>query len=151
MKEAYISFLNHCYIDTEVEMKEIYTSNHMWSLFEKSFLVDMNHVTSSAYLMSRSEADTPLESYVTNSVMMLINTFFNSPFSDQSTTLQVSVSVYILHADSSSSLLTFTWVRLNRVYVRNTYLLVHYGFQRIYLFRLLWKITLFLSPFWYWF
>ena len=41
VKEAYINFLNHCYIDTEVEMKEIYNSHHIWSLFEKSFLVDM--------------------------------------------------------------------------------------------------------------
>ena len=40
VKNAYINFLNHCYIDTEVEMKEIYTSNHMWTLFE-NFLVDM--------------------------------------------------------------------------------------------------------------
>ena len=40
IKMAYISFLNHCYIDTEVEMKEIYTSCHMWTLFE-NFLVDM--------------------------------------------------------------------------------------------------------------
>ena len=40
MKMAYINFLNHCYIDTEVEMKEIYTSSHMWTLFE-NFLVDM--------------------------------------------------------------------------------------------------------------
>ena len=40
VKAAYINFLNHCYIDTEVEMKEIYTSNHMWTLFE-NFLVDM--------------------------------------------------------------------------------------------------------------
>jgi len=40
VKSAYIDFLNHCYIDTEVEMKEIYTSNHMWVLFE-NFLVDM--------------------------------------------------------------------------------------------------------------
>jgi len=40
IKMAYISFLNHCYIDTEVEVKEIYTSCHMWTLFE-SFLVDM--------------------------------------------------------------------------------------------------------------
>jgi len=40
MKAAYINFLNHCYIDTEVEMKEIYTSNHMWALFE-DFLVDI--------------------------------------------------------------------------------------------------------------
>ena len=40
VKTAYINFLNHCYVDTEVEMKEIYTSKHMWTLFE-NFLVDM--------------------------------------------------------------------------------------------------------------
>ena len=40
VKTAYINFLNHCYVDTEVEMKEIYTSRHMWTLFE-NFLVDM--------------------------------------------------------------------------------------------------------------
>ena len=33
VKEVYINFLNHCYIDTEVEVKEIYASSHMWSLF----------------------------------------------------------------------------------------------------------------------
>lgn len=43
MKIAYINFLNHCYVDTEVEMKEIYTSNHMWKLFE-NFLVDICRV-----------------------------------------------------------------------------------------------------------
>ena len=48
MKEAYINFLNHCYIDTEVEMKEIYNSHHIWSLFEKSFLVDMARVATVA-------------------------------------------------------------------------------------------------------
>lgn len=42
-KNAYIYFLNHCYIDTEVEMKEIYTSNHMWKIFE-DFLLDMAKV-----------------------------------------------------------------------------------------------------------
>lgn len=43
VKIAYIDFLNHCYVDTEVEMKEIYTSNHMWKLFE-NFLVDICRV-----------------------------------------------------------------------------------------------------------
>lgn len=46
VKIAYIDFLNHCYVDTEVEMKEIYTSNHMWKLFE-NFLVDICRVTTS--------------------------------------------------------------------------------------------------------
>jgi len=44
VKEAYVGFLDHCYIDTEVEMKEIYSSNHMWTLFENCFVNDMNKV-----------------------------------------------------------------------------------------------------------
>ncbi|XP_048510963.1 inositol 1,4,5-trisphosphate receptor isoform X4 [Athalia rosae] len=86
VKDAYINFLNHCYIDTEVEMKEIYTSNHMWSLFEKSFIVDMGIIAAATH--DRRHADTALENYVTNGLMNVISTFFNSPFSDQSTTVQ---------------------------------------------------------------
>ena len=54
VKCAYIDFLNHCYIDTEVEMKEIYTSSHMWTLFD-SFLVDIVSVSASA--LDRQHAD----------------------------------------------------------------------------------------------
>ncbi|XP_053593161.1 inositol 1,4,5-trisphosphate receptor isoform X1 [Microplitis demolitor] len=86
VKEAYINFLNHCYIDTEVEMKEIYTSNHMWSLFERSFIVDMGIVGTATH--DRNHADTTLENYVLNCLMNIITTFFSSPFSDQSTTVQ---------------------------------------------------------------
>ena len=49
VKDAYVNFLNHCYIDTEVEMKEIYTSNHMWQLFENSFLIDMGVVSNATH------------------------------------------------------------------------------------------------------
>ncbi|XP_033744403.1 inositol 1,4,5-trisphosphate receptor-like isoform X4 [Pecten maximus] len=85
VKSAYINFLNHCYIDTEVEMKEIYTSNHMWTLFE-NFLTDMGTVSTATH--DRRHADTVLESYVTEIVMNVIHTFFSSPFSDQTTHLQ---------------------------------------------------------------
>lgn len=44
-----MNFVNHCYVDTEVEMKEIYTSNHIWNLFE-DFTVDMARVHFSAVL-----------------------------------------------------------------------------------------------------
>lgn len=44
VKLAYVNFVNHCYVDTEVEMKEIYTSNHIWKLFV-DFTVDMARVT----------------------------------------------------------------------------------------------------------
>lgn len=49
VKIAYVNFVNHCYVDTEVEMKEIYTSNHIWNLFE-NFLVDMAKVRTPAWL-----------------------------------------------------------------------------------------------------
>lgn len=48
VKTAYINFLNHCYIDTEVEVKEIYTSTHMWTLFQ-DFLDDMGRVGNSVW------------------------------------------------------------------------------------------------------
>uniref|UniRef100_A0A672LBS2 Inositol 1,4,5-trisphosphate receptor n=1 Tax=Sinocyclocheilus grahami TaxID=75366 RepID=A0A672LBS2_SINGR len=90
VKIAYINFLNHCYVDTEVEMKEIYTSNHMWKLFE-NFLVDICRVCNNT--SDRKHADTTLESYVTETVMSIVTTFFSSPFSDQSTTSASSYCV----------------------------------------------------------
>ncbi|XP_055365235.1 inositol 1,4,5-trisphosphate receptor type 1 isoform X6 [Betta splendens] len=92
VKIAYINFLNHCYVDTEVEMKEIYTSNHMWKLFE-SFLVDICRVCNNT--SDRKHADTILERYVTETVMSIVTTFFSSPFSDQSTSLQTRQPVFV--------------------------------------------------------
>jgi len=43
VKNAYVNFLNHCYVDTEVEMKEIYSSSHIWKLFDE-FMKDMTKV-----------------------------------------------------------------------------------------------------------
>uniref|UniRef100_A0A8C1ZMY4 Inositol 1,4,5-trisphosphate receptor n=1 Tax=Cyprinus carpio TaxID=7962 RepID=A0A8C1ZMY4_CYPCA len=89
VKMAYVNFLNHCYVDTEVEMKEIYTSNHMWKLFD-DFLVDICRVCNNT--SERKHADTVLERYVTETIMSIVTTFFSSPFSDQSTSLQVTHS-----------------------------------------------------------
>ncbi|KAH0616444.1 hypothetical protein JD844_027547 [Phrynosoma platyrhinos] len=86
VKIAYVNFVNHCYVDTEVEMKEIYTSNHIWKLFE-NFLVDMARVCNTT--TDRKHADVSLEKYVTEPVMNIVSGFFNSPFSDNSTSLQV--------------------------------------------------------------
>jgi hypothetical protein len=93
VKEVYINFLNHCYIDTEVEVKEIYTSSHMWSLFERSFLVDMARCASATH--DRKHADTALEHYVTSSAVSVVTTFFRSPFSDQSTAVQTRQPVFV--------------------------------------------------------
>ena len=76
-------------------MKEIYTSNHMWQLFDKSFLLDMGIVSNATH--DRKHADTALEHYVTNTLMDIITTFFKSPFSDQSTTVQVIIFSFAIY------------------------------------------------------
>uniref|UniRef100_A0A4W4FT30 Inositol 1,4,5-trisphosphate receptor n=1 Tax=Electrophorus electricus TaxID=8005 RepID=A0A4W4FT30_ELEEL len=85
VKIAYVNFVNHCYVDTEVEMKEIYTSNHIWNLFE-NFLVDMARV---CFNRDKRVMDPMLEKYVIHVVLDTINAFFSSPFSENSTSLQV--------------------------------------------------------------
>ncbi|GBP00154.1 Inositol 1,4,5-trisphosphate receptor [Eumeta japonica] len=114
VKEAYVGFLNHCYIDTEVEMKEIYSSNYMWDLFERCFLQDMQAVvqldlpqpvlsvligSSNEDLSSKLSIMTPTQrawvTYVTDVLMQTICTFFNSPFSDQSATVQTRQSIFV--------------------------------------------------------
>uniref|UniRef100_A0A182Q3P2 Inositol 1,4,5-trisphosphate receptor n=1 Tax=Anopheles farauti TaxID=69004 RepID=A0A182Q3P2_9DIPT len=90
VKVAYVDFLCHCYIDTEVEVKEIYSSNHMWCLFEKSFLIDINNVVKGGPFTNRQ-----LENYVCSEVMNILTTFFNSQFSDQSTALQKRQLIFV--------------------------------------------------------
>ncbi|XP_053575682.1 inositol 1,4,5-trisphosphate receptor type 2 [Bombina bombina] len=106
VKIAYVNFVNHCYVDTEVEMKEIYTSNHIWKLFE-NFLVDMARVCNTT--TDRKHADTALEKYITESVMNIISGFFNSPFSDNSTSLQTHQPVFIQLLQSAFRIYNCTW------------------------------------------
>ncbi|MEQ2229265.1 Inositol 1,4,5-trisphosphate receptor type 2, partial [Ilyodon furcidens] len=90
VKIAYVNFVNHCYVDTEVEMKEIYTSSHIWRLFE-NILVDM---TTMCNTTERNRSD-PLERYVTETVMSIIRSFFESPFSVNHSMLQNNQSTFI--------------------------------------------------------
>ncbi|CAB3242639.1 unnamed protein product [Arctia plantaginis] len=129
VKEAYVGFLNHCYIDTEVEMKEIYSSNYMWDLFERSFLQDMQAImhsdihqaapgpskeTPSSMSESRKASQMGTQkawvNYVTDVLMHTICTFFNSPFSDQSTTVQTRQSIFVKLLQTTFSIYQCPWL-----------------------------------------
>ncbi|XP_072537810.1 inositol 1,4,5-trisphosphate-gated calcium channel ITPR3 isoform X1 [Salminus brasiliensis] len=107
VKTAYVNFVNHCYVDTEVEMKEIYTSNHIWNLFE-NFIVDMARVCSNR---EKRVQDPVLEKYVLNVVLDTINAFFSSPFSENSTSLQSHHTIVTQLLQSSMRLLDCTWIQ----------------------------------------
>ncbi|XP_055011214.1 LOW QUALITY PROTEIN: inositol 1,4,5-trisphosphate receptor type 2 [Boleophthalmus pectinirostris] len=107
VKTAYVNFVNHCYVDTEVEMKEIYTSNHIWKLFD-NFLVDISSVCNST--TDRNHADQALEKYVTETVMAIVKGFFSSPFSVNHSNLQTNQSVFIKLLQSAFRLYSCTWI-----------------------------------------
>uniref|UniRef100_A0AAQ4PLC7 Inositol 1,4,5-trisphosphate receptor n=1 Tax=Gasterosteus aculeatus aculeatus TaxID=481459 RepID=A0AAQ4PLC7_GASAC len=96
VKTAYVNFVNHCYVDTEVEMKEIYTSNHIWKLFD-NFLVDMlTHFL--------------CDKYVTETVMAIVKGFFSSPFSVNHSNLQRNQLVFIKLLQSSFRIYNCPWI-----------------------------------------
>uniref|UniRef100_A0A8B9ZMX4 Inositol 1,4,5-trisphosphate receptor n=1 Tax=Anas zonorhyncha TaxID=75864 RepID=A0A8B9ZMX4_9AVES len=109
VKMAYVNFVNHCYVDTEVEMKEIYTSNHIWTLFE-NFTLDMAQVQSSGTDPGRLP-DPTLEKYVLTVVLDTINAFFSSPFSENSTSLQTHQTIVVQLLQSTMRLLECPWLQ----------------------------------------
>uniref|UniRef100_A0A668ABN8 Inositol 1,4,5-trisphosphate receptor n=1 Tax=Myripristis murdjan TaxID=586833 RepID=A0A668ABN8_9TELE len=107
VKTAYVNFVNHCYVDTEVEMKEIYTSNHIWKLFD-NFLVDMASVCNST--TDRNHADLALEKYVTETVMAIVKGFFSSQFSVNNSNLQTNQPIFIQLLQSAFRIYNCTWI-----------------------------------------
>uniref|UniRef100_A0A8C2Q226 Inositol 1,4,5-trisphosphate receptor n=1 Tax=Cyprinus carpio TaxID=7962 RepID=A0A8C2Q226_CYPCA len=107
VKIAYVNFVNHCYVDTEVEMKEIYTSNHIWKLFD-NFTVDMARVCSNR---EKRMSDPVLEKYVIQVVLDTINAFFSSPFSENSTSTEVHHTIVKHLLQSTMRLLDCPWLQ----------------------------------------
>uniref|UniRef100_A0A3B4CNT8 Inositol 1,4,5-trisphosphate receptor n=1 Tax=Pygocentrus nattereri TaxID=42514 RepID=A0A3B4CNT8_PYGNA len=107
VKIAYVNFVNHCYVDTEVEMKEIYTSHHIWKLFE-NFLIDMARVCNST--TDRKHADTTLEKYVTETIMAIVKGFFGSQFSVSNSNLQTHQPIFIQLLQSAFRVYNCPWM-----------------------------------------
>lgn len=107
IKISYVNFVNHCYVDTEVEMKEIYTSNHIWTLF-RNFLADMARVCNST--TDRKHADASLEKYVTDTIMDIVKGFFGSQFSVSNSNLQAHQPIFIQLLQSACRLYNCTWL-----------------------------------------
>uniref|UniRef100_A0A8C1G5V6 Inositol 1,4,5-trisphosphate receptor n=1 Tax=Cyprinus carpio TaxID=7962 RepID=A0A8C1G5V6_CYPCA len=108
VKIAYVNFVNHCYVDTEVEMKEIYTSNHIWKLFV-SFLADMSRVSNGP--TDRKHADTCLEKYVTDTIMAIVKGYFGSQFSVSNSNLSSPhLTTFVKLLQSACRLYNCTWL-----------------------------------------
>ncbi|KAL7671241.1 hypothetical protein ACOME3_006142 [Neoechinorhynchus agilis] len=72
VKQAYTNFLFHCYIDCDLELKDIYQGSKFWNLIERSFIPDIEMV------ISNDRIDDDFVAYVTQNIMDVLTSFFDS-------------------------------------------------------------------------
>ena len=72
MKQYYIEFLLHCYVDAEVDNKETFTKEFMWDLFQ-NMSEDIHHV-----YRENGEGDEELTKYVTINLPRCLISYFSS-------------------------------------------------------------------------
>ncbi|XP_064398624.1 inositol 1,4,5-trisphosphate receptor type 2-like isoform X2 [Halichondria panicea] len=77
VKNTYVQFLYHCYVDTQVDNKETFTKEHVWDLF-KNFMIDMENICSPRRLALGSAEDTILREYVCETMPMVVSDFFRA-------------------------------------------------------------------------
>jgi len=79
VKESYVWFLFHAFLVTEVDVRSVYTSTRMWTIFEKHFLPEILNIANTTY--EEAAADYRSQAYVTGCVIATIKTFFDKVFS----------------------------------------------------------------------
>uniref|UniRef100_H3ANP0 Inositol 1,4,5-trisphosphate receptor type 2 n=1 Tax=Latimeria chalumnae TaxID=7897 RepID=H3ANP0_LATCH len=99
-----IQFTTHFYYLT-LEPDGAYGPDHFLTLFFFFFLKHRVCNTTT----DRKHADTALEKYVTESITNIISGFFNSPFSDNSTTLQTHQPIFIQLLQSAFRIYSCSW------------------------------------------
>ena len=72
VKQYYIDFLLHCYVDAEVDNKETFTKEFMWDLFQ-NMSEDIHHV-----YRENGEGDEELTKYVTINLPRCLISYFSS-------------------------------------------------------------------------
>lgn len=74
VKEAYVMFLLHAFLVTEVDVRSVYSSNRMWTIFEKHFLVELVNLCNAS--LGEAEADYKCQSYVNDGLIVIVKIFF---------------------------------------------------------------------------
>ena len=81
LKEIYVKFLYHCYLNTENELNEVFLHSSIWSIFESfikdiNFLLSIKQSTEKHFEMLYSNVE--LQSYVANNIVDVVCEFFSS-------------------------------------------------------------------------
>lgn len=79
VKEVYLQFMLHCYIDTDAEMKDVYNVDYIEQILN-DILSDIHKLRAEGHRLLPGSA---LEKYVCHTVTELLIRFFEKPLADQ--------------------------------------------------------------------
>uniref|UniRef100_A0A183UJY7 RYDR_ITPR domain-containing protein n=1 Tax=Toxocara canis TaxID=6265 RepID=A0A183UJY7_TOXCA len=79
VKDVYLQFMLHCYVDTDAEMKDVYNVDYIEQILS-NMLSDIQKLRAEGHLLLPGSA---LEKYVCHTVTEVLIKFFEKPFADQ--------------------------------------------------------------------
>lgn len=95
VKNCYVRFFFHCYIDCDLELKDVYQSNRVWEMIDISFLTDIERFVSS----NAEDVDPMYFRYVVETLVETLSGFFESPQFDTGVAKSVrNKSIVNVHA-----------------------------------------------------
>jgi inositol 1,4,5-triphosphate receptor type 1 len=86
VKSVYLEFMLHCYIDTDIELKDASNTEYIEAIMD-NILEDINKLN--AMLDARSDSLTTLETYICHTVTEVLVKFFEKPYSAQPIDIRV--------------------------------------------------------------
>jgi hypothetical protein len=69
-----VEFLHHAFLVTEVDVRSVFSSNRMWTVFEKHFIVELVNICNAS--LSEAAADIRTQNYVTDGLTIIVKIFF---------------------------------------------------------------------------
>lgn len=84
VKRSYVSFLVHCYLETEVEVKDLHFTSHMWRILE-SYVDDMSHFCADEYTCGWPEFNEYIHTAVPTTISHFVKTLQDSDIALSST------------------------------------------------------------------
>ncbi|CAL8115015.1 unnamed protein product [Orchesella dallaii] len=114
VKEAYVMFLLHSFLVTEVDVRSVYSSNRLWLVFNKHFLPEILNIINAS--VAEAEGDYRSQSYVTEGIIPILQIFFERILSHTPTCILGHKDLFINLLKAIYRLTHTKWIHPTKLY-----------------------------------
>lgn len=114
VKEAYVMFLLHAFLVTEVDVRSVYSSNRLWMVFDKHFLPEILNIINAP--VSEAEADYRSQSYITEGIIPILQIFFERILTHTPTVILGHKDLFINLLKAIYRLTHTKWIHPTKLY-----------------------------------